>query len=82
MEKYIGFFAGALTVVSYLPQSIKVWRTKEVKDLSFGMFVLLIAAAVTWITYGVVSKDMPVIATNVGTLAINISILVAKVKFK
>lgn len=78
----MGYFAGVLTVVSYLPQSIKVWKTKEVKDLSFGMFVLLIAAAMTWITYGVISKDAPVIVTNIGTLAINISILVAKLKFR
>lgn len=82
MEKYIGFFAGFLTVTSYLPQSIKVWKSKDVKDLSFGTFAMLIAAACTWITYGVLASDMPVILTNCGTLLINISILTAKIKFK
>ena len=81
MEKYVGFFAGFLTVVSYLPQSIKVWKTHKVEDLSFHMFALLIGASLTWITYGFVSSDWPVIITNVGTLLINISIMVAKIRF-
>ena len=77
----IGTAAGACTVVSYAPQVIKAWKTKNVDDLSFRMFVLLITAALLWITYGVLTSSLPVIATNVGTLALNASILAAKVKF-
>lgn len=85
MEKYvtyIGYLAGALTVISYSPQVVKAWKTKEVKDLSFAMIALLLTAGVTWIIYGITSKDWPVIATNVGTVSMNTAMMMAKVKFR
>ncbi len=79
---YIGYVAGALTVISFLPQVVRVWRTKKTNDLSLGMFVILITAGALWITYGVVTSDWPVIATNGGMVTLNIAILVAKLRFK
>ncbi len=81
MVKYIGYVAGLLTVVSFLPQVMRVWRTRQTEDLSFGMFALLITAGALWITYGVLSTDWPVIATNVGTVVLNCLILAAKIRF-
>jgi MtN3 and saliva related transmembrane protein len=81
MIEYIGYAAGALTVVSFLPQVVRTWRTKETKDLSFGMFALLITAGALWITYGVMSTDWPVIGTNVGTVTLNVAILAAKLRY-
>ena len=82
VTQYLGYLAGFLTVVSFLPQVLRVWRTKEVKDLSFKMFVLLIIAGSLWITYGVITTDWPVIATNVGTVSFNAAILAAKVRYR
>ncbi len=82
MTEYIGYVAGVLTVVSFLPQVIRTWRTKETKDLSFGMFALLITAGALWITYGALSTDWPVVATNVGTVILNCAILAAKIRFR
>ena len=82
MTEYIGYAAGALTVVSYLPQVRKAWRTREVKDLSFAMIALLITAGVTWIIYGITTKDVPVIATNVGTVSLTTAMMIAKVRFR
>ena len=79
---YIGYVAGALTVASFLPQVLRTWKTKKTKDLSLGMIVLLIAAGALWITYGVVSTDWPVIATNVGMVSLNAAILLAKLRYK
>ncbi|HEX8361117.1 MAG TPA: SemiSWEET transporter [Longimicrobium sp.] len=74
--------AGALTVISFLPQVVRVWKTKRTNDLSLGMFVILITAGALWIAYGVVTSDWPVIATNGGMVTLNIAILVAKLRFK
>ena len=82
MTEYIGYAAGGLTVISFLPQVVRAWRTHETEDLSLGMFTILLAAGALWITYGIVSGDVPVIATNIGTVTLNAAILVAKVKFK
>jgi MtN3 and saliva related transmembrane protein len=79
---YIGYAAGALTVASYIPQVVRVWKTKETKDLSWGMFGLLVTASVLWIIYGASSSQWPVIATNAGCGLLNVAILVAKIRFR
>ena len=58
-----------------------MWRTKETKDLSYGMFGMLVSAAALWITYGMLSEQWPVIATNVGCGLLNVAILAAKIRF-
>ena len=82
LTPYVGYVAGAMTVVSYAPQAVRVWRTHEVKDLSYAMLALLVFAGALWITYGVISSQLPVILTNVGTVLLTGAILVAKVRFK
>ncbi|MGZ8217775.1 SemiSWEET family sugar transporter [Methylomagnum sp.] len=36
----LGLIAGALTTVSFVPQVMKIWRTKSGNDVSYGMFLL------------------------------------------
>lgn len=78
---YLGYLAGALTVLSLWPQVLRAWRTKQTQDLSVRTFVLFIAAGVLWIIYGVLSTDWPVIATNAGMVVLNGAILVAKLRY-
>ena len=79
---YLGYLAGALTVASYVPQVVRAWRTKETKDLSYGMFGMLVTAAALWIGYGLLSDQWPVIATNVGCGLLNVAILAAKIRYR
>jgi len=79
---YLGYLAGALTVISYLPQVVRAWRTKRVADLSWLMVALLVTAGALWITYGIVSSQMPVIVTNVGTTLLTAALLVLKFRFR
>ena len=41
----VGFIAGTLTTVPYIPQVIRYWRLKETKDISLTMLVLYAAGA-------------------------------------
>jgi MtN3 and saliva related transmembrane protein len=81
MLNYLGYLAGTLTVVSFIPQVYKTWKTKETKDLSFGMFALLVAACSLWAIYGVIIEDWSVILTNTGMVLLVGSIGVAKLRF-
>jgi|25_taG_2_1085351.scaffolds.fasta_scaffold01121_2 MtN3 and saliva related transmembrane protein len=60
----LGLTAGVFTTVAVTPQIWKVWKTKEVDDVSPGMFFVLITGLALWVTYGVITKDIPIIATN------------------
>jgi MtN3 and saliva related transmembrane protein len=79
---YVGYVAGAMTVVSYAPQAIRAWRTHEVDDLSWAMLALLVAAGALWIAYGLISSQLPVVLTNVGTVLLTGAILIAKIRFR
>jgi MtN3 and saliva related transmembrane protein len=79
---YIGYAAGALTVLSYLPQAVRAWRTRKVDDLSWAMVAMLVIAGGLWIAYGIMSSQMPIILTNAGTVTLTAAILVAKFRFR
>lgn len=81
MIHYFGYLAGSLTVISFLPQVVRTWRTKRTGDLSFAMFALLVTASLMWVVYGAVTRDWPVIATNVGMVVLNGALVVAKVRY-
>jgi MtN3 and saliva related transmembrane protein len=81
MSAYLGYVAGVLTVSSFLPQVIRSWRTRQTRDLSLGMFTLLTTASALWMTYGIVTMDVPIIITNALMVALNGAIAVAKVRY-
>ena len=79
---YLGYFAGTITVVSFLPQVLRAWRTHQTRDLSMGMFALLVTAGSLWMVYGAFNHDWPVVATNAGMVALNGALVAAKLRYK
>ena len=78
----IGICAGILTTGSFLPQVIKIHRTKKTSDLSLAMFILLAAGISLWIIYGVLLKSLPVLLANSVVFVLCIYLIVAKVRYK
>jgi MtN3 and saliva related transmembrane protein len=80
MLTYLGYVAGMITVISFVPQVVRAWRTKQTRDLSLGSFALLITACSLWIIYGAASRDWPIVATNGGMIMLNAALATAKVR--
>lgn len=78
---WLGLAAGVLTTVSFVPQLLKVWRTRSADDISTGMFVLFCTGLVLWLTYGVLIHDLAIIVANVVTLVLAGAILALKLKY-
>ncbi|MEN2401177.1 SemiSWEET transporter [Flavobacterium sp. MC2016-06] len=68
----IGLFAGACITISVIPQIIKVWKTKKVKEISLKMFGILTFGIAIWIVYGILKNDLPIIITNCISLFLNL----------
>ena len=81
MTEYVGYVAGLLTVFAFLPQVAKAWRSRRTRDVSWLMIVLLIVSGLLWLTYGWMTHDVPLVATNAGMVSLNLLILSAKMRF-
>ena len=81
-SKYIGFFAAFCTTVAFLPQALKVYKTKSTKDISLLMFIIFTVGVFSWLVYGINISNMPIIIANSITLILSIFILFYKIKFK
>ena len=82
LMKNLGYIAGFFTTISFLPQVIKVWRTKSTKDISIWMFLIFTTGVLLWLIYGLLIINYSLILANTITLILSISILIAKILFK
>ncbi|MEY9133164.1 MtN3 and saliva related transmembrane protein [Bradyrhizobium diazoefficiens] len=79
--KLIGFAAATCTTVAYAPQFIKVLKTRSARDISLGMFLVMVLGLALWLIYGLISGDAPLIASNAVTMLLAGGILVMKLRY-
>tara|TARA_B100000242_G_C42620858_1_gene292634 strand:- start:109 stop:369 length:261 start_codon:yes stop_codon:yes gene_type:complete len=80
--KYIGFFAAFCTTIAFLPQAIKVYKSRSTKDISLYMFLIFTLGVLSWLIYGIIINDLPIILANAVTLVLSFFILLYKLRFK
>ena len=77
----VGYFAGFLTTVAFVPQVLKTWKSKSASDLSLGMFSVFSLGVLCWLIYGILLAAVPMILWNLVTLILALALLVMKLKF-
>lgn len=78
----LGLVAGTLTTAAFVPQVVKIWRTRSTDDISLGMFSLFNAGLVLWLGYGFLIGSVPIVVSNLVTLALALIILFFKLRYK
>ncbi|MCA3002354.1 MAG: SemiSWEET transporter [Rhodocyclaceae bacterium] len=78
MIDLIGAVAAFLTTVAFVPQVVKIWRSRSAKDISLPMYVVFTIGVATWLVYGLMLGAMPIIIANCVTLLLAISVVVMK----
>lgn len=78
----LGLLAGALTVVAFLPQLLKVWKTRSTRDISLGMFSIFCIAVFLWFVYGLLINNVPVMVANFLVCIQALIILAFKLRYK
>ncbi len=77
----IGSVAAALTTLSFVPQAVKTFKTRDVSGISLGMYTAFTLGVALWLVYGVLIGAWPVIIANAVTLVLALAILVMKLRF-
>ena len=77
----IGFVAAFLTTAAFVPQLMRVMRLRSAREISLGTFLMFSVGVFMWLLYGIYTGSRPVIASNVVTLVLSVSILILKLKY-
>ena len=77
----VGYIAGALTTLSFVPQVLRSWRLKETRDLSLAMLLLFALGVSLWAIYGFWIMSWPIIAANSITLIFILFLLWLKFRY-
>lgn len=77
----IGATAATLTMFSFVPQIVKSFKTKSVKDLSEITILQLFLGATLWTIYGIHLKNLVIITANIITLVTLIILLVMYIRY-
>ena len=81
-QELLAFVAAGLSAISFLPQLIKIWRFRSVKDISTGMYVIYAVSVILWLIYGIIIKSEPLILAEILTLILVSAILTMKYLWK
>lgn len=77
---YTGYAAALCTTGAYVPQVLRVWRTRSTQDISLRMFLVLVTGLTLWLVYGFWRAEIPLIAANGVTLVLAGTILFFKIR--
>lgn len=78
----LGYSAGAVTALTFLPQVIKTWKERSAKDVSLWMFIIAAINEMMWIWYGILLDNWVIIATNSVVLAMSLTMIYLKLRYK
>ncbi len=78
----LGFLAGTLTTVSFVPQVHKAWRTRRCDDLSLTMLLSFGMGVFLWLLYGLWLRAAPIIVANAVTLTLVLVLIGLKLRFE
>ncbi|MFC1236308.1 SemiSWEET transporter [Vibrio sp. UBA2437] len=67
MNETIGYFAAFCTTFSFVPQVASILKTKNVDGISTGMYCMFVTGVFSWLIYGIVNQDWPLVIANVIT---------------
>lgn len=77
----LGYIAGGLVTISFLPQTIKSWRSKQTRDISLGRYSIYTFGLLLWTMYGIVIVSWPLTIMSALDTALAGSILLMKLKY-
>lgn len=77
----IGAIAATLTMFSFVPQIVKCFKTKSVRDVSGITLLQMLTGTTLWAIYGFYLKNIVIITANLVTLVTVVALLIMYIKY-
>lgn len=82
MLETIGFVAGTLGILAWIPQVKTVWIEKKHEGVSLPTFAVVAIALALWMTYGIIDGSPSIIYSNAAALLMILSVFVGVLKLR
>ena len=79
---HLGLLAGTITTAAAIPQVVRTYRTRHVRDISIWQPVLLNVGMSLWLMYGIALGDIPLIVANAVSLICYTALIAMKILFR
>ena len=76
----IGLIAAGCTTFSFVPQVLKIIKTRRTEDISLLMYAVLTTGLFLWLLYGLIIGDVPLILANAISFSLSTVVLILKLK--
>jgi MtN3 and saliva related transmembrane protein len=77
----VGVAAGVCSMISFIPQILKIWRERDASAVSLRMFSVTVTAFALWTTFGVLQESWPIIASNAICLFLSGAIVLLRLRY-
>ncbi len=74
----LGFAAGTVTSIGFIPQLIRGYRTKKLNDVSYWMPLVLASGMFLWLLYGFFRNDITIIVANSFGVSCSVLLIIMK----
>ena len=81
MADWVGSAAAVLTTLSFLPQVLHTFKTRDVSGISLVMYSAFTVGVALWLVYGWLLGSWPIVIANVITVLLALAIVVMKLVF-
>jgi MtN3 and saliva related transmembrane protein len=82
MLETIGFAAGILGIVAWIPQVKTVWIDKRHDGVSLPTFAVVAVALTLWMIYGIMLPSPSIIFSNAAALLMILSVIIGVARIR
>ena len=82
MLETIGFAAGILGIVAWIPQVKTVWIDKKHDGVSLPTFAVVALALTLWMIYGIILPSPSIIFSNAAALLMILSVIIGVARIR
>jgi MtN3 and saliva related transmembrane protein len=77
---WLGAAGAALTTICWLPQAVRVVRTKDTHAISLAANLIFATGILLWLIYGIAIGNWPLIAANAISMMFTLVIVAMKLR--
>ena len=82
ISDWVGSLAATLTTVSFIPQALHTYRSKDVGGISLLGYSSFTVGVGMWLIYGLLLREGPIVIANAITVSFASLILLMKIRYR